>query len=334
MTNWLDFKELRKQLDFGKVLQRYGVELKLRGDQHHGFCPLPLHKGKRNSASFSANLKRKIWQCFGCGEGGNVLDFAVLMEGGNPKNGEDVARVARKLNEGIGSSPSESKAGEKSEETVEDAIINAPIDFELKGLDASHPYPFNRGFSKETVERFGLGFCSRGLLTNRLAIPLQDAEGKLVGYAGRLVDDKAISEENPKYKFPGRRKRKGVTYDFRKSLFLYNAHRLHHPVSDVVVVEGFPSVWWLTQAGIAEVVSPMGASCSKEQGESIVSLVKANGCVWIFTDDDAAGERCAHDVFSHVGSYRFVKRLLFKDALQPTDVGANALQEFWRWRHE
>src|ERR1043166_1698260 len=94
MTNWIDIKELRKQLDFADVLRHYGVELKPHGDQHHGFCPLPQHQGKKNSPSFSANLKRGIWQCFGCGSKGNVLDFAVLMEKGNPKNGEDVRRVA------------------------------------------------------------------------------------------------------------------------------------------------------------------------------------------------------------------------------------------------
>src|ERR1039457_2921850 len=97
MTNWIDIKELRKQLDFEEVLRHYGVALKLTGDQHHGFCPLPSHKGKKNSPSFSANIKRGIWQCFGCGGKGNVLDFAVLMEEGNPKNGADVRRVAKKL---------------------------------------------------------------------------------------------------------------------------------------------------------------------------------------------------------------------------------------------
>jgi DNA primase len=98
-TNWIDIEGLKTRLDFAKILRHYGVELKLKGDQHHGFCPLPSHNGKKNSPSFSANLKRGIWQCFGCGEKGNVLDFAVLMEKGNPKNGEDVRRVASKLME-------------------------------------------------------------------------------------------------------------------------------------------------------------------------------------------------------------------------------------------
>jgi DNA primase len=335
MTNWLDFKELRKQLDFGKVLQHYGVELKLSGDQHHGFCPLPLHNGKKNSPSFSANLKRGIWQCFGCGEKGNVLDFAVLMERKHPKNGKDVREVAAILESQVskGALPAKAETRNEPEEVDEqNTIINAPLDFELKGLDANHPYLFNRGFSKETIERFGLGYCSRGLLTKRIAVPLHDACGKLIGYVGRVVNDEEISEDNPKYKFPGRRKRKNVIHDFRKSLLLYNEHRIARAVFDLVVVEGFTGVWWLTQAGIEDVVAPMGASCSEEQGDIIVSLVKPEGRVWIFTDGDSAGNRCARDILVHVSKYRFVRRFLLVQGMQPTSLSATELQSMWRGR--
>src|ERR1051326_4674828 len=243
MTNWIDFKELRQQLNFGGVLRLYGVELKQKGDQHHGFCPLPSHNGKKHSPSFSANLKRGSWQCFGCGQKGNVLDFAVLMERGNPKSGEDVARTARKLSTLLLGKSSEQERANNTAEDV-DAVINAPLDFELKGLDVTHPYLFDRGFSEKTIATFGLGFCSRGLLENRIAIPIHDRNGRLVGYAGRAIRDTEVSEENPKYKFPGRRKRKGIFHDFRKSLLLYNAHRINRPVDAVCVIEKkrFPKV--------------------------------------------------------------------------------------------
>jgi DNA primase len=329
MSDWIDFKELRKSLDFRKVLSHYGVELKKKGEQHHGFCPLPKHSGKRNSPSFSANQKRGIFQCFGCGEGGNVLDFAVLMEGGNPKNGADVARVAVKLRELVGDSDRSEPTKEREESEEENALINAPLDFELKGLDPKHPYLFNRGFTAETIAKFGLGFSSRGLLANRIAIPIRNSEGLLVGYAGRVVNDEKVSEDNPKYRFPGRRKRKGITYDFRKSLLLYNAERFKAAVADLVIVEGFPSVWWLNQAGISDVASPMGASCSEEQGRIIVSLTLPNGRVWIFTDGDAAGERCAHDIFAHVARDRFVRRIPIKEDTQPTDWSLSELRRWW-----
>src|ERR1700731_959121 len=237
MNTWIDFKELRQQLSFAAVLRHYGVELNVKADQHHGFCPLPSHDGKRNSPSFSANLKKGIWQCFGCNGKGNLLDFAVLMERANPENGEDVRRVALELKERfLGTSGSNDQPKEAMQESEdENGVTNAPLDFELKGLPPNHPYLLKRSFTAETIAHFGLGYCSRGLLADRIAIPLHNGQGKLVGYAGRIIDDAAITEDNPKYKFPGRRRQKGVIHEFRKSLLLYNEQRISETVDDLVV---------------------------------------------------------------------------------------------------
>src|SRR6266850_1508374 len=96
----------------------------------------------------------------------------------------------------------------KAEETTE--LVNAPLDFELKTLGFDHPYLRTRGFTEKTIKEFGLGYCSKGYLAGRIAIPLHDEQGQLVGYAGRIVDDSLVSEDNPRYKFPGERARKGV----------------------------------------------------------------------------------------------------------------------------
>ncbi len=215
-----------------------------------------------------------------------------------------------------------------------ETIINAPLDFELKGLDPKHPYLFARGLSEDSIGLFGLGFCSRGLLANRIAIPLHDGDGNLVGYAGRIIEDAAITEENPKYKFPGERKRGKVIYEFRKSLLLYNERRLdqgltYHTrlVDDLVVVEGFTSTWWLTQAGITDVVAVMGASCSNEQAQRIVSRVNENGRVWVLTDGDAAGARCAGEIIVHVTPHRFVRWVRLEKGKQPTDYSPEELKK-------
>lgn len=82
MSEWIDFKKLRELLDFKKLLDHYKVELKPKGREQHGaYCPLPTHNGRGSGRTLSVNLARGIWKCFGCGEGGNVLDFAVRMEG-------------------------------------------------------------------------------------------------------------------------------------------------------------------------------------------------------------------------------------------------------------
>lgn len=349
MATWIDFKELRQKLDFKAVLQHYGVELKLKanGKQHQGFCPLPTHDGQKNSPSFSANLERNIWQCFGCGAKGNVIDFATRMEGLDPATGADFRKTALKLQEKFLpdtiQTPTRSKVTKevvkpdlkqvstpvtKNNESATAAQerrveINAPLDFALQGLDVKHPYLVSRGFTAETITEFGLGFCARGLMAGRIAIPLHDSAGKLIGYAGRLVDDSSIDEEYPKYKLPGKREREGIVHEFHKSLFVYNGHRITKPVDDLIVVEGFPSVWWLWQAGLRNVVGLMGSSCSHEQAQIIANLVSPNGRVWLFPDGDDAGTRCAETVFAMLGPHRFTRWVKLDNRKQPTDCSPN-----------
>ena len=189
-----------------------------------------------------------------------------------------------------------------------------------------HPYLLNRGFSQDTIDHFGLGFCTRGMLKDRIAIPLNDHEGKLVGYAGRVVDDATINEDNPRYRFPGERQHDGKIFEFRKTLFLYNGFRFKAPVDDLIVVEGFTSVWWLNQSGLPNVVGVMGADCSERQAELIVSLVKPAGHVWLVPDGNEAGERCAQSLLLKASPYRFVRWMSLKDDKQPTDLSAEQLK--------
>jgi DNA primase len=323
---------LRHQLDFEAVLRHYGVEVKRKGDQHHGYCPLPTHEGTRNSPSFSANLPKGIFNCFGCGAGGNAIDFAARMEGLDPGSGADVRKAALILIETFALAPPKREkkpkpqaAAKPEPPSVEDApreettIVNAPLDFELKQLDPEHPYLDKRAFSRETIARFGLGFCSKGLLKDRIAIPLHNREGKLVGYAGRLVDDRLVSEESPKYLFPGKRTRNGVLHEFKKTHLLYNSDRLTSPVNDLVIVEGFASVWWLTQMDVANVVALMGWAMSEEQADIVTELVPPSGRIWVMPDGDRSGVQCAESVFERLGPARFLQWFKLDEGKQPTD---------------
>ena len=343
--DWIDFKALRASLDFEQVLRHYGVEVKRKGNQHHGYCPLPDHNGKKNSPSFSAQLEKGIFQCFGCGAKGNVLDFAALMEKTDPKDGAALHTVAVELQKRfcpeLGNAPQVQEAKittEKPAKPEKDlpAVVNAPLDFELKGLDTKHPYLLNRGFSQDTIDRFGLGFCSRGYLKDRVAIPLHDHAGNLVGYAGRVVDDATISEDNPRYRLPGKRERDGKLLEFRKTLFLYNGFRIKAPVDDLIVVEGFTSVWWLVQNDLPNVVGAMGADCSERQAELIVSLVKPDGRVWLVPDGNQtgnrneAGKRCAHALVMQISPHRFVRWVKLEENIQPTDLSAEQLKNCFK----
>lgn len=98
---WINFKELRASLRFEDVLRRYGVEVRRKGAQHSGPCPLPGHGEARRAPTFSANLDRGIFQCFGCRAKGNLLEFAALMEGADPGSGSALREVAVRLRESL-----------------------------------------------------------------------------------------------------------------------------------------------------------------------------------------------------------------------------------------
>jgi len=335
MGTWVNFRELRKRLDFEAVLRHYKVDVKRKGNQHHGFCPLPNHKGVRNSPSFSANLERGIFKCFGCGAAGNVLEFAALMENVDLEDGAAFREVAVKLQRqfcpelGTAAKADTKPAPKKEADTAEaqlPVVVNPPLDFDLKGLDYNHPYLRGRGFTRDTIDEFGLGFCSRGYLKDRVAIPLHDHEGKLIGYAGRVVDDTTITEDNPRYRLPGTRKRAGKIIEFKKTLFLYNGYRIHGPVDDLVVTEGFAAIWWLHQHGRPHSVAAMGSDFSERQSELVVSLVKPAGRVWILPDGDDAGRRFAQSVLGQVSPHRFVRWVKITEGSQATDLSGEQLK--------
>jgi len=332
MGTWVNFKELREKLDFEAVLRHYGVDVKRKGDQHHGFCPLPNHQGKKNSPSFSANLKRGIFRCFGCGAQGNVLEFAALMENVDPKDGTALRKVAIALQERFcphaGNVPPKEPAKKQGDSESKElpVVVNPPLDFKLQDLDYNHNYLGFRGFSRDTIDVFGLGFCSRGSLAGRVAIPLHDQEGKLIGYAGRVVDDSKVTEDNPRYRFPGKRKRAGKLIEFHKTLFLYNGFWNKGPADDLIVVEGFASVWWLYQHGYEHAVATMGADCSEKQAELIVASVKPAGRVWLVPDGDKAGRRFAESVLLQVSPHRFVRWVVLEEGKQATDLSEEQLK--------
>src|SRR5205807_2710086 len=111
-------------------------------------------KGHKNSMSFSANLEKGIFQCFGCGAKGNVLDFAAMMQKVDPLNGSALREVAIELRKTFcPESTLPPKAARRdpvvansSQQSIKPAIVNPRLDFELKGLDANHPYLTERGF--------------------------------------------------------------------------------------------------------------------------------------------------------------------------------------------
>lgn len=360
-TPWIDFKELRAKLRIQDVLRLHGVTYRRKGDQASAFCPLPdhpQHEGKKRSPSFSAHLGRGIWHCFSCGARGNAIELDCRLRGLNPDSGGDLRRSALDLiddlaiqpedkptsairagkgqhhngNGRVLATPARSQAEKDSaqantqESTHLQIVINPVLDFELKRLDPSHPYLHDRGFNSATVERFGLGFCDRGMLQGRIAIPLHDANGRLVGYAGRLVEDDLITDDRPRYLFPGSRERNGRRVEFHKGRMLYNLQRIERPADTLVLVEGFTHVWWLHQHGYVHAVAMMGASLSSEQVDLILDATTADARIVVLPDGDAAGVRAGNEMMALLAPHRFVRLVRLEADEQPTDLNRQRIE--------
>jgi DNA primase len=145
-------------------------------------------------------LEKNIFNCFNpkCGAKGNVLDLVAAMEK------VSVREAALKLQEWfLGGEKKESTLAETDRSKVDPVssvredgrpdkhIINPTLSFQLR-VDSSCEYGKKRGLTQEIISEFGCGLClSKGMFANRYVIPLHNASGELVGYAG-------VPEEFPK----------------------------------------------------------------------------------------------------------------------------------------
>jgi hypothetical protein len=148
--------------------------------------------------------------------------------------------------------PPKAKEGEVPQE-------NPPLAFTLKTLDPHHENLGALGFATATIERFGAGYCTKGLMKDRVAIPIHSSEGELVAYAGLAVEGDAL----PRYLFPPK---------FYPSLEVFNLHRLADfaeedgPLYLAPEIEG---VLRLAEVGMVAVLGLFDGSLSLTQEEAV-----------------------------------------------------------------
>ena len=158
----------------------------------------------------------------------------------------------------------------------------------------SHPYLDERGIPPELRERFGLGYCEKGIMAGRVCIPIHNADGQIVAYAGRWVGPlEDLPEGKGKYELPT---------GFRKELELFNLHRVKD-CKHLVVVEGFFGAIRLHGLRIPA-VALMGTSVSVQQLEL---LAHANARhITVMLDGDEAGREAAEKVAGAIAQRRVV----------------------------
>jgi DNA primase len=299
-----------------------------------GLCP--FHDER--SPSFHVTPARGLYYCFGCGEGGDVVDF--LMKHDHLTFTEaieklaDRAGVTLRYEDGVGPN----RTGPNRQRLAQANKIAASYYVRaLASPEASIGRQFltERGFDEAACEHFGVGFAPKswdvllghlrsagftdaeilaaGLASQgqrgtydrfrgRLVWPIRDASGDVLGFGARKL---FVDDEGPKYL------NTPETALYKKSHVLYGidlARRDIGKLKQVVVVEGYTDVMAAHLAGVTTAV----ATCGTAFGPDHASLLRRYlmdddtfGGEVVFTfDGDAAGQKAALRAFE--GDQRFV----------------------------
>lgn len=312
----MDFADqLKQSVDIAQVIGEY-VRLRKAGPARYaGLCPFHTEK----TPSFSVNVAKQFYHCFGCKASGDVIHFVMEMEGltflealkqlaerhGIPMPQRPMATdpesrlrdalysmhdlALRAFQSALRSSEGSQARAYLQKRGLTSAIIE---EFQLGYVDRSGQFLtrrlLNEGFTPEQLEKSGLvlqrqegGFYDR--FRNRLMFPLHNESGKVVGFAGRALAD----GDEPKYL------NSPETSIYRKRNLLYNLHKARQPIRKTgysILVEGYMDVIGLWAAGVQEVIASCGTALSTQQ---VKLLARHAPQVVVNFDPDTAGSNAA-----------------------------------------
>lgn len=302
IANLNEFKEC---IDIYEVISNY-VALKKSGANYMGCCPFHSEK----SGSLSVSPSKGIYHCFGCGVGGDSIDFVQRIEKLDfQESCEKIADIMGFTLE-YGNSYSSPK--------IDTSLLEKSKDFfasTLKTTQKAKDYFIARGLNEESVSRFQLGFCPLsfsyvktivekdipfgiqiGLIakdsqsqktytpfSGRLIFPICNKKGNVIAFGARILD-KESSNQNAKYI----NSKESKLYSKRQTL--YGLHLAKDTIiknKEALIVEGYMDVIMLHQAGFKNAVASCGVALSREQ---IATISKLQAKIVLCFDTDNAGK--------------------------------------------
>lgn len=295
------------------------VQLKRAGSNFKGLSPF----SDERSPSFMVSPVKQIWKDFSSGKGGNAVAF--LMEHEHFTYPEAIRYLAKKYNIEIEETEKtdEEKANTDIRESMflvsefaqkyfHDTLMNSD-----EGKAIGYSYFKERGFTNETIKRFGLGYSpetwdafskealgkgyklefleSTGLtivkderlidrFRARVMFPIQSMSGRVLGFGGRILtnDKKAAKYLNSP---------ESELYHKSKVLYgIYHAKQAIAKQDNCYLVEGYTDVIQFHQSGIENVVASSGTALTPDQIRLINRLTKN---ITVLFDGDAAGLRAS-----------------------------------------
>jgi DNA primase len=286
--------------------------LRRAGSRWTGRCP--FHEER--TPSFSVNAVDKLYHCFGCGKGGDLIGFVRESEGLDFVEAvewlADRTGVALEYEE---SSP-RAEAGRRRRERLLAVLEAAAVFYERNlwespGGEPVRAYLRDRNLGEEVCRRFRLGLSpgpgqlpagarARGFtqpelvaaglvnrrgndyFAGRLVFPLADGRGRVLGFGARR-----LAEDDP---IPAKYVNSPESELFHKASLVYGLHDARSAIAKddrAVVVEGYTDVLALAQAGLGVCVASMGTALTEAQ---LRELRRLTGRLYLCFDADAAGE--------------------------------------------
>lgn len=351
-------QQITSRIDILDVVGEF-VKLKKRGTSYLGLCPFHGEK----TPSFTVSPAKEIYKCFGCGKSGNSITF--LMEHEKYSYIEAMRWLANRYNIQIEETAVSPEV--KQHLLVADSLFvinNFARNFFTEqlwhteeGQNIALSYLEERGFVKEVMEKFQLGYSPQsriafttqaktqqfnpelllktGLVVNRndelldnyrgrIIFPIHNNTGKIIGFGARVIGK---AEKAPKYINTPENEL------YIKSKILYGSYFARQSIDkndECLLVEGYTDVISLHQAGIENVVASGGTSLTVDQ---LRLIKKYTNNLTIIYDGDAAGVKAAlRGLDMALEEGLDVKLVLIPDKEDPDSyvrkVGAAEFREF------
>ena len=311
MISEATIQKVRDTAQIEEVVGEY-VSLKRSGRNYKGLCPFHHEK----TPSFTVTPALNIFKCFGCQKGGDAIHF--LMEHEKFTYVEAIRYLAGKYHIEIEEDDMSEERREEMQRTESLYILNQFVaEFYQKqlhhtdtGKSVALSYFKKRGFLKETIEKFELGFApatgralidslkangykedfaeelglinsyGKDFFKDRVIFPIHHYSGKVAAFAGRTMK---TGKKIPKYiNSP-----ESEIYEKRKTL--YGLHQSRNSIrreNICILVEGYTDVMALHQAGIENVVASSGTALTPDQSRLIKRFADT---ALVLYDGDAAG---------------------------------------------
>ena len=307
MSDQAFYDQLMSRVDGVAIIESV-VKLRRSGSNFMGLCP--FHNEK--TPSFSVSADGMLYNCFSCGEKGNIVTFMIKTRGLSRKEALETLATSAGMTLPKGMSTAQPKHA-KLYKAVEE--LHLWYQSQL-GSDAAEYIQRNlvqRGMDMQTCKDWGIGWSprvgSRGLhpnfptnqlqvlmelglvrrskdqetqydlLEGRIIFPIRDFRGRAVGFAGRITG----TAKGPKYI------NSSESAIFHKSQLLFGGHRVrvNRDSPDIILVEGYTDVIALARVGINNAVAAMGTSLTSPQVERVFRL---GSRLLLCLDGDTAGQ--------------------------------------------